>query len=64
MEPFLTLLVFWLRGSGRCLRLGGGTDDGACVRMHTIGGSGGMLPQIKIRCSEITSEIIFVPKCH
>ena len=52
----------------KVLEIGGGTDDGACVRMHTIGGSGGMLPQIKIRCSEITSEItseiIFVPKCH
>ena len=36
----------------------GGTDDGACVSMHALGGSGGMLPQkfFKIRCSEIASE--------
>ena len=40
---------------------GGGTDDGACVSTHELGGSGGMLPQ-KIRCSEIASEAIFVLK--
>ena len=39
----------------------GGTDDGACVSMHALGESGGMLPQ-KIRCSEIASEAIFVLK--
>ena len=66
------------RGGGRYLRLGGGaptidntvrpyylcTDGGACVSMHTLGGSWGMLPQkfFKIRCSEIASKAIFVLK--
>ena len=49
------------RGGGRYLRLGGGTDDGACVSTNALGRSGDMLLQ-KIRCSEIASEAIFVFK--
>ena len=47
-------------GGGRYLRLGD-TDDGACVSMHELRGSGDMLPR-KIWCSEIASEAIFVLK--
>ena len=32
------------QGQWKVLRLGG-TDDGACVSTHTLGGSGGTLPQ-------------------
>ena len=54
-------MIYSIRGSGRCLRLGG-TNDGACVSMHMLGGSGSMLPQKKFRCSEIASAAIFVLK--
>ena len=40
---------------------GGGTDDGACVSTHTLGGFGACSPR-KSRCSEIASEAIFVLK--
>ena len=42
----------------------GGTDDGACVSMHALGGLGACSPRniFKIRCSEIASEAIFVLK--
>ena len=39
-----------------------GTDDAACVSTHMLGGSQGMLPPIKISCSEIASEAVFVLK--
>ena len=32
----------------KVLEIGGGTDDGACVSMYTLGGSGGMYPQKKL----------------
>ena len=46
---------------------GGGTDESACVSTHTVGGSRGMLLQknfLRIRCSEIASDAIFVSECH
>ena len=45
---------------------GGGTNDGVCISIHMLGGSGGHAPpeKFEIRCSEIASEAIFVPKCH
>ena len=33
-----------------------------CVSVNKLGGSGGMLPQEKIRHSEIASEAMFGPK--
>ena len=36
----LPVLLPQLIGGGRYLRLGGGTDDGACVSMHAQGGLG------------------------
>ena len=55
-----------LRGGGRYLRLGG--QRGWCVRKHAHARWvwGHAPPEIffKIRCSEIASEAIFVPKCH
>ena len=54
------------RGGGRYLRLGG--QGGWCVRKHAHArGVWGHAPPenyFKIRCSEIASEAIFVPKCH
>ena len=40
------------------------TDGGACVSMHTLGGSGACSSRkiLKIWCSEITSDTIFVLK--
>ena len=45
---------------------GGNTDDGVYVSMHTLGGLGAWFRGnfFLIRCSEIASEAIFVPKCH
>ena len=57
------------RGGGRYLRLGGGgggeggTNDGACISTHTLGVWRHDPPKFfKTRCSEITSEAIFVLK--
>ena len=33
------------QGRRKVLEIGGGSDDGACLRTHTLGGSGGMPPQ-------------------
>ena len=56
------------RGGGRYLRLGGGGQRGWCVRKHAHARRvwEHAPPEIyfKIRCSEIASEAIFVPKCH
>ena len=38
------------------------TDGGVCASMHMLVGLRGYSPRIKIRCSEITSEAIFVLK--
>ena len=40
------------------------TNGGACVSTHTLGGSGACSPRknVKIWCSEIASEAIFVLK--
>ena len=42
----------------------GGTDDGACVSTHALGGLGACSPRkiLKIRCCGIASEAIFVLK--
>ena len=40
----------------------GGVGGHACVSTHVLGKSGCMVPQFKIRCSEIASEVIFVLK--
>ena len=45
------LLICEMYASGKrqrqrkVLTIGGGTDDGACVSTHTLGGSWGMLPR-------------------
>ena len=61
---FLYTTGVYIIGGRRYLRLGGGTNDGACVSTHTLGGCGGMLPQkiFKIRCCEIAFEAIFALK--
>lgn len=41
----------------RCLRLGRGTDNGAYINTRAWGNT------FQIRCSEIGSEALFVPKC-
>ena len=60
-------LSLWKLSSGGGWYLpfgGGGTNDSACVSMHALGGSGGMLPRKNfiIRCSEIASEAILLLK--
>ena len=35
--------IHCLQGRRKALEIGGGTDDGACISVHMLGRSGGML---------------------